>query len=183
MSGVLAAIDAAVADGVDILSYSIGGSANLLDDPDTTAFRAAASAGIYVAAAAGNDGPEPGSVLNPGPWVTTVAAGVHDRAGHGTATVTLGSGAAIAGEAVHGVGASRTRLVLAEDVRRYSVDVAAARICSNGTLDTAKAAGAIVVRARASSCGASNQDTCTLRLSCCPSLLRPACRHAMPAAC
>jgi hypothetical protein len=54
----VAAIDQAIADGVDVMNFSIGGGA-----ADTTvsatdvAFLGAASAGIFVAASAGNAGP------------------------------------------------------------------------------------------------------------------------------
>src|SRR6185436_4539145 len=52
----LAAIDAAISDGVDVINYSISGS-DTLDDPVDRAFLSAASAGIFVSAAAGNGGP------------------------------------------------------------------------------------------------------------------------------
>lgn len=39
----------------------------------------AAAAGIFIAAAAGNSGPDAGTVVNVGPWVTTVAASYHAR--------------------------------------------------------------------------------------------------------
>ena len=66
------------------------------------AFLFAADAGVFVAAAAGNAGPTVGTVAHPAPWITTVAAGTHNRDGEGS--VTLGSGAtfngAVAGNAV-----------------------------------------------------------------------------------
>ena len=51
------AIEQAVADGVDAINYSIGGSLDSANTPQATAFRAAAAAGIFVAASAGNSGP------------------------------------------------------------------------------------------------------------------------------
>ena len=53
----MAAIDAAVADGVDVLNYSIGGTQATSIDPVELAFMYAADAGVFVAASAGNDGP------------------------------------------------------------------------------------------------------------------------------
>jgi len=91
-SALVASINQAVADGVDVINYSIGGSPS---DPwisvggaindDSEAFLAAREAGIVVAAAAGNDGPAPGTHANPGnaPWVMGVGAATHDRGGAG----------------------------------------------------------------------------------------------------
>ena len=72
-SDAIDAIDAAVADGVDVLSYSISGSDDLLDPVDL-AFLSAASAGIFVSVAAGNEGPSAGTLNHVTPWLTTVAA-------------------------------------------------------------------------------------------------------------
>lgn len=73
------AIDDAVADGVDIINYSIGNTDNSLDDPDDLALLAAADAGVLSIVAAGNDGPDPeriGWISSPAgaPWVLTVGA-------------------------------------------------------------------------------------------------------------
>ena len=70
------AIDAAVADGVDIISYSIGNSKRELIAPDDIALMAAAKAGIVAAVAAGNEGPGLGTIGSPAgaPWVITVGA-------------------------------------------------------------------------------------------------------------
>lgn len=81
-SWLLAAINAAVADGVDIINYSIGGDPR---DPwsssDALALLAAREAGIVPVVAAGNEGPGPGSVTAPGnsPWVISVANISHNR--------------------------------------------------------------------------------------------------------
>lgn len=79
----LGALDQAVADGVDVINYSIGGEAR---DPwesgsDAEAMRNARAAGVVVVVAAGNDGPGESTVSAPGnaPWVLTAAAATHTR--------------------------------------------------------------------------------------------------------
>ncbi|MBK8930816.1 MAG: S8 family serine peptidase [Chloroflexi bacterium] len=71
--GILA-IEQAILDGADVLNYSIGGTAvDPWNDPLALAFLAAREAGIFVATAAGNNGPNPGTINSPGnvPWMTT----------------------------------------------------------------------------------------------------------------
>lgn len=70
----MAAVDQSILDGVDVLNYSIGGSRTNLSTPVAIAMLRASDAGIFVAASAGNSGPGAGTVGNPAPWVTTVAA-------------------------------------------------------------------------------------------------------------
>ena len=94
----VAAIDQAVADGVDVINFSISGSQTNFRDPVEIAFLFAADAGVFVAASAGNSGPTTSTVAHPGPWLTTVAAGTHNRNGEGS--VTLGNGATYAGASV-----------------------------------------------------------------------------------
>ena len=75
-----AAVNQAIANGVvDALNFSIGGGANPWSDSVSLAFLNATDAGIYVAAAAGNDGPTAGSVSHNEPWVSTTAAVQHGR--------------------------------------------------------------------------------------------------------
>lgn len=70
------AIDAAVADGVDVISYSIGNTLREITAPDDVALMAAAKAGIIPVVAAGNEGPNLATIGSPagGPWVITTAA-------------------------------------------------------------------------------------------------------------
>lgn len=81
-SWLIAAINAAVADGVDVINYSIGGDSR---DPwasgESLALLAAREAGIVPVVSAGNDGPVAGSITSPGdaPWVIGVANISHDR--------------------------------------------------------------------------------------------------------
>jgi len=74
------AIDAAVADGVDIISYSIGSSLKRVSAPDDIALMAATKAGVLSVVAAGNEGPNLGTIGSPagGPWVITAAASSRD---------------------------------------------------------------------------------------------------------
>ena len=53
----VAAIDQAVADGVDVINYSISGTSTNFRDPVEISFLYAAAAGIFVAESAGNSGP------------------------------------------------------------------------------------------------------------------------------
>jgi len=91
-SATLAALNQAVADGVDVINYSIGGSAGNpwfgVGTPTATgakAMLAAREAGIVVTASAGNDGPFESTHGSPSnsPWVLSVAAATHNRGGTG----------------------------------------------------------------------------------------------------
>jgi len=86
-SDLVAAIDQAVADGVDVINYSISGSLTNFLDPAEIAFLNAANAGVFVAASAGNSGPTTSTVAHPSPWITTVAAGTHNRSGQGSVEI------------------------------------------------------------------------------------------------
>ena len=59
------AVEAAVADGMDVLNLSLGGTANP-DDVLVNAVNSATDAGVVVAIAAGNSGPGAGTVDSPG---------------------------------------------------------------------------------------------------------------------
>src|SRR5690606_36295095 len=97
-SDILAAIDQAVADGVDVINYSIGGgAAQTTISPIDEAFLGAAAAGIFVSASAGNDGPGASTLDYASPWITTVAASTIPS---WEATFTLGDGTAMAGASV-----------------------------------------------------------------------------------
>ncbi|MGI9270780.1 MAG: S8 family serine peptidase [Woeseiaceae bacterium] len=74
------AIDAAVADGVDIINYSVGSSLKRIIAPDDIALMAATKAGVLTVVSAGNDGPMNGTIGSPagGPWIITAAASTRD---------------------------------------------------------------------------------------------------------
>jgi subtilisin family serine protease len=93
----ISAIESAIADGAQVLNYSIGGG-TALSDPVDLAFLNAANAGIFVAAAAGNDGPA-NTVSHIGPWLSTVGASTHNRFQKGE--VTLGNGHVYSGASLN----------------------------------------------------------------------------------
>ncbi|KAM2568077.1 hypothetical protein FF1_008531 [Malus domestica] len=96
---ILAAFDEAIADGVDLISISIGGhSRRFLDDPIAIGSFHAMKKGIFVSCSAGNDG-LPASVQNVAPWIMTVAANTLDR--QLQTVVKLGNGQRISGNALN----------------------------------------------------------------------------------
>ncbi|KAI6701077.1 hypothetical protein NL676_015401 [Syzygium grande] len=102
-SDILAAFDAAVKDGVDVISISIGGgdgsSPPYYLDPIAIGSYGAVAHGVFVSASAGNDGPNGMSVTNLAPWLTTVGAGTIDR--NFPADVTLGNRVKLSGVSLY----------------------------------------------------------------------------------
>ncbi len=104
---------------------------------------------MFVAASAGNSGPTSGTVAHPSPWLTTVAAGTHNRDGAGS--VTLGNGATYNGASLAAAAVTGTVHRL-EAAGLPGADPTAVRLCfaavdNGGTavLDPAKVAGKIVL--------------------------------------
>ncbi|KZV06564.1 cucumisin-like [Dorcoceras hygrometricum] len=77
---ILAAFDGAIADGVDIITISLGASIPLILENDAIGIGSlhASQKGILVVHAAGNEGLE-GCVLSTVPWIFSVALGFTDR--------------------------------------------------------------------------------------------------------
>lgn len=149
-SDLVAAIDDAVADGVDVINYSVSGTRTNFADPVELAFLDAADAGVFVAASAGNSGPASSTVAHPSPWITTVAAGVHNR--DGRATVTLGNGTTFTGASYTAAVGPKPLVDAAAVAAGGAVPADAARcfLASDSAsgvpqLDPAKVSGKIVV--------------------------------------
>jgi Subtilase family/Fibronectin type-III domain/Peptidase inhibitor I9/PA domain len=143
------AIDDAVADGVDVINFSISGTSTNFRDPVEIAFLFAADAGVFVAASAGNSGPTASTVAHPSPWLTTVAAGTHNR--DSTGSVTLGNGVTYNGPSA-GAAVPSAALINSTAAGLPGASATAVARCfaaeDNGgvaVLDPAKVAGKIVV--------------------------------------
>ncbi|XP_052182885.1 subtilisin-like protease SBT1.4 [Diospyros lotus] len=139
-SDILAAMDEAVADGVHIISLSVGASRAPQYDHDSIAIGAfgAAQHGVLVSCSAGNSGPGPYTAVNIAPWILTVGASTIDR--EFPADVILGDGRVFGGVSLYSgdsLGDSKLPLVYASDC--------GSRYCYSGRLDEAKVAGKIVI--------------------------------------
>uniref|UniRef100_A0A251SAV6 Putative subtilase family protein n=1 Tax=Helianthus annuus TaxID=4232 RepID=A0A251SAV6_HELAN len=144
---ILAAFDDAIADGVDIISLSVGGSTPLDYFEDSIAIGAFHSMknGILTSNSAGNDGPIPGSITNLSPWSLSVAASSIDR--KFLTKIVLGNGITYEGPAVNtfdgvihpivsGASVPNTKKGFTSDESRY---------CGSDSLDPALVQNKIVV--------------------------------------
>ncbi|MFA4840304.1 MAG: S8 family serine peptidase, partial [Agrococcus sp.] len=145
-SDLIRAIDQATIDGVDVINYSISGG-DTAAGADSIAFLGAAAAGVFVAASAGNSGPDASTVNHVAPWYTAVAAASipnyeatvvlpgDERIPGGSVTVPMGEGA----ETISGP------FVYAGDIPAAGVTVEDAALCQIDTIDPAQAAGMVVL--------------------------------------
>jgi subtilisin family serine protease len=142
-SDMLAAVDDAVTDGVDVINFSIGGSSpESSSDPIEIAFLNAAAAGVFVATSAGNSGPGASTVGHNSPWLTTVAAATAHRF---EGTVQLGNGTKIRGASFNTTPVPASPAILGSAAAVAGADPADALLCFENTLDPAKVAGKVVV--------------------------------------
>jgi subtilisin family serine protease len=142
------AVNDAVADGVDVLNYSVGDSSEMWSPADEAFFNAAA-AGVFVAAAAGNDGPLENTVDNSLPWVTTVAATEEDH--RWLRTITLGNGKTYTGVGFGASGTAKAPLIDSQDAAPDPTDDLQryyASYCMPGSLDKTRVKGRVVLCAR-----------------------------------
>jgi hypothetical protein len=75
----VAAVNQAIADGTNVLNYSISGVDNPWADAVDLAFLDAFEAGMFVSASAGNSGPGASTVAKTGPWNASTGASTHSR--------------------------------------------------------------------------------------------------------
>lgn len=77
---ILAAFDAAIDDGVDVISVSVGSAAgDYMNDGIAIGSFQAVKNGVTVVCSAGNSGPKYFTVSNVAPWIITVGASSMDR--------------------------------------------------------------------------------------------------------
>ncbi|KAG2607157.1 hypothetical protein PVAP13_4NG197933 [Panicum virgatum] len=130
---VLAGFEAAIADGVHVISASVGGDAtDYLDD----------------AVAIGNSGPDPGTVTNVAPWILTVAASSTDREFPAFAVFnrTRIQGRSLSERWLHGKGFYI--IINGAEATAPGSTQKDAQACLLGSLDPEKAKGKIVVCVR-----------------------------------
>lgn len=141
-SDLVAAIEAAIVDGVDVISYSLGGGTSTNFRPaEMMAFMNAARAGVFASIAAGNnfDVISTEAIV---PWVTTVAASTHDRILE--VVLALGNGQKLAGRGPNIKDLGPLPLVYAADIAATD-NRTEAGLCTAGSLDAAALSGPTTV--------------------------------------
>ncbi|KAK7280039.1 hypothetical protein RJT34_25101 [Clitoria ternatea] len=146
-SDILSAVDRAVADGVDVLSISLGGgvSSYYRDSLSIAAF-GAMEKGVFVSCSAGNAGPDPVSLTNVSPWITTVGASTMDR--DFPADVKLGNGRKITGSSLYrgkSMLSAKKQYPLVYMGNGNSSIPDPRSLCLEGTLDRRTVSGKIVI--------------------------------------
>ncbi|MGB3828949.1 MAG: cell wall-binding repeat-containing protein [Ornithinimicrobium sp.] len=123
----IAAIDSAVADGVDVINFSVSGDPNTYEDPVDLAFKNAAAAGVFVSSSAGNSARDGVPVVHIGPWMTSVGAAAHRPGGGPVPSI-----ASFSGRGPVGVPAA-DQTILKPDVGAPGVNVLAAAVNADGS--------------------------------------------------
>ncbi|TKY64253.1 Subtilisin protease SBT1.7 [Spatholobus suberectus] len=140
-SDILAAMDDAVSDGVDVISLSVGANGyapQYYRDSIAVGAFGASQHGVLVSCSAGNSGPGPFTAVNIAPWILTVGASTIDR--EFPADVILGDGRVFNGVSLYyGEGLPDFKLPLV-----YAADCGS-RYCYMGSLEPSKVQGKIVV--------------------------------------
>ncbi|GMJ16008.1 hypothetical protein like AT5G59810 [Hibiscus trionum] len=144
---IMAAFDAAISDGVDVLSVSLGGDpAEFFEDGVSIGAFHAVKRGISVVLSAGNSGPTPGTVSNLSPWMFTVGASTLDR--EFTSYVELGNNKHLKGASLAAATLKSRNsypLISAEQAKAADASATDAILCQAGTLDPQKVKGKILV--------------------------------------
>ncbi|XP_044969140.1 subtilisin-like protease SBT5.4 [Hordeum vulgare subsp. vulgare] len=143
---ILMAILTAVADGVHVLSLSLGApAADYVSDVMAIGTAYAVTQLVVVVAAAGNSGPAAGSVSNVAPWMLTVGASTMDRIF--PADIVIGA-KTITGQSLSNSTLPANQpiaMISGENANAAGQSVASSVSCLPGSLDPAKVAGKIVV--------------------------------------
>ncbi|CAN0917941.1 Subtilisin-like protease SBT1.7 [Linum grandiflorum] len=142
-SDILAAMDKAIEDGVNVLSMSLGGgNSDYYRDSVAIGAFSAMEKGILVSCSAGNAGPTSYSLSNVAPWITTVGAGTVDR--DFPAFVSLGNGQNYSGVSLF-KGDSLPANLLPFVYAGNASNATNGNLCMMGTLIPEKVKGKIVL--------------------------------------
>nr|GMC67946.1 subtilisin-like protease SBT1.7 [Ipomoea batatas] len=140
---ILAAMDKAIEDNVNVLSLSLGGgTSEYYRDSIATGAFAAMEKGILVSCSAGNAGPNQYSVSNLAPWITTVGAGTLDR--DFPAFVSLGNGKNFSGVSLF-KGEALPNKMLPFVYAGNASNATNGNLCLMGTLDPERVKGKLVL--------------------------------------
>ncbi|KAI4344616.1 hypothetical protein L6164_011821 [Bauhinia variegata] len=146
-SDILAGMDRAIQDGVDVLSLSLGGnSAPYYRDTIAIGAFAAIERGIFVSCSAGNSGPSRASLANVAPWIMTVGAGTLDR--DFPAYTLLGNGKRFSGVSLYsgkGMGNKPVALVYNKGSGSNTSSSSSSTMCMPGSLDPEVVRGKVVI--------------------------------------
>ncbi|XP_073130958.1 subtilisin-like protease [Henckelia pumila] len=149
---ILAAMDAAVEDGVDILSLSLGGPpADFYMDGIALGAFSAIQQGIFVSCSAANSGPFSSSLSNEAPWILTVGASTIDR--KIVATALLGNMDIYDGESVFQPSDFPTTLLPLVDAAGGASENQTTGLCGPGSLDGIDVKGKVVLCTRGGGIG------------------------------
>ncbi|KAF1898213.1 hypothetical protein Lal_00032979 [Lupinus albus] len=142
-AAILSAFDDAIADGVNIISVSLGGSSQLPFHQDPIAIGSfhAMERGILTVNAAGNSGPYPTSVSSVAPWILTVAASTIDR--RFIDKVILGNGKTLTGISINSFTLNGTQILIAKKNSGPECSQANANTCN--CLDSRLVDGKIIL--------------------------------------
>ncbi|KAK1264567.1 hypothetical protein QJS04_geneDACA011377 [Acorus gramineus] len=143
----LAAFDDAIADGVDVISASVGGVAGVDYNYDGIAIGSfhAMRAGILTLASAGNAGPDKGTAANVAPWLVSVAASTIDR--RIVTQVEIGNHERFIGQSINTFSTQKDFLpfIFGRDAAISKNSTWPARKCFLGSLDPKLVKGKIVL--------------------------------------
>ncbi|CAI9777909.1 unnamed protein product [Fraxinus pennsylvanica] len=150
-SDILKAVDDAIADGIDVLSMSLGASAALEQefsvDPIAIGAFHAVEKGIIVVCSAGNDGPDSGTAVNIAPWILTVAATTIDR--DFESDVVLGGNKVIKGGGINFADIQKSPvypLIYGSSAKPiHTLDDSEARNCNPGSFQDDQVKGKIIL--------------------------------------
>ncbi|XP_058083441.1 subtilisin-like protease SBT5.3 [Magnolia sinica] len=150
---ILAGFDAAISDGVDVLSVSLGADDSAVEYSADEYFQSgitigsfhAVINGITVICSAGNSGPTSGTVDNVAPWIITVGASTMDR--EFPSYVQLGNNKRIKGQSLSQTALPPNKsypLIISRDAKSAKSTVDNATFCLPGSLNPKKVTGKIV---------------------------------------
>lgn len=144
-SDIVAAIDQAIADNVNVLSMSLGGGmSDYFRDSVAIGAFSAMEKGILISCSAGNAGPSAYSLSNSAPWITTVGAGTLDR--DFPAFVSLGNGKNFSGVSLYRGNSNAAPTALTPFVYAGNASNATSgNLCMMGTLIPEQVKGKIVM--------------------------------------